>query len=177
LKGGAVMMAQSKKSLQVFQGILTGIGLWFFGHLLSGRLSFVEDIELYPTGPLIFVFPFLFAAACILAAKYSIRTYKDTYYKASMICFLIPAFCWLISFLLRFIMELKVPVISIAADYIQLIFIIPSVSIQSIYLQLLTVIGTGTDGIKLVLISVAYFIPVLAGILISLKIYKDNRKN
>ncbi len=33
------MNTQSRKSTQIFQGILTGIGLWIFGHLLSGRLS------------------------------------------------------------------------------------------------------------------------------------------
>ncbi len=171
------MKTQSKKSIQIFQGILTGIGLWILGHLLSGRLAFVEDIELYPTGPLIFVFPFLFAAACILLSKYAVRTAKGTYYKASIICFLLPAFCWLISFLLGYIMELKVPVISIAADCMQLIFIFPCVALLSIYSQLLTVIGTSTDDIRLVLISVAYFIPMLIGILISLRIYKGNYKN
>ena len=58
-------MNTPKKSTQIIQGVFTGIGLWIFGHLLSGRLSFVEDIELYPTGPLIFAFPIVFAIACI----------------------------------------------------------------------------------------------------------------
>lgn len=170
------MNSQNKKTTQVFQGILTGIGLWIFGHLLSGRLAFVEDIELYPTGPLVFVFPFVFAVACILVAKYSVRVNKDTYYKTSIICFSLPAFCWIISLILSFIMELKVPVISFVADVFQLIFILPCVAMLSIYSQLLAVIETGTDGIKLILISVAYFIPMLVGILISVKIYKDNSK-
>lgn len=170
------MNTQSKKSTQIFQGILTGIGLWVFGHLLSGRLAFVENIELYPTGPLVIAFPFIFAAACILVTKYSVRADKGAYYKTSMICFSLPALCWIISLLLSFIMELKVPVISFIADVMQLIFIFPCVAMLSIYYQLLTVLGTGTDGIKLVLISVAYFIPMLGGMLISLKIYKDNSK-
>lgn len=166
------MNTQIKKSIQIFQGILTGIGLWIFGHLMSGRLSFVEDIELYPTGPLVIAFPFIFAAACILVAKYSAKAKKDVYYKTSMICFSLPAVCWIISMLLSFIMELKLPVISFIADVIQLVFILPCVAMVSIYSQLLTVIDTGTDGIKLILI-----IPMLIGMLISIKIYKDNSEN
>lgn len=171
------MSTKSKKSTQIFQGILTSIGLWIFGHLLSGRLAFVEDIELYPTGHLVIAFPFVFAAACILVAKYSVKAGKDTYYKTSMVCFSLPAFCWIISMILSFIMELKLPIISFIADVIQLIFILPCVAMLSIYSQLVTAIGTDTDGIKLVLISAAYFIPMLAGMLISIKIYKDNSKN
>ncbi len=171
------MNAQYKKSTQIFQGILTGIGLWIFGHLLSGRLAFVEDIELYPTGPLIFVFPFVLAASCILIAKYSVKTGKDTYFKTSIICLSLPVFCLVIAMLLGFVMELTIPGISGAADIMQLIFILPCVSILSIYSQLLDVIGSGTDGIKLILISIAYFIPFIVGTVISIKIYRDDFKN
>ena len=166
-------MNTQKKSTQIIQGVLTGIGLWIFGHLLSGRLSFVEDIELYPTGPLIFAFPIVFAIACILVAKHSVRYGKSVYFKTSIICFSIPAFCCVISLLLEFVMELKLPVISFIADVMQIIFVFPCVALVSIYNQLLTVVGDGSDGIKLILISVAYFLPMLAGVIISLKIYKD----
>lgn len=167
------MNSQSKKSTQIIQGILTGIGLWVFGHLLSGRLSFVEDIELYKTGPLIFAFPVLFAVTCILVANYSIKTGKGIYYKTSTISFSLPAFCWVISYLLSFIIELRIPVISFIADIMLLILSLPCVSMVSVYSQLLTVIGTGVDGIKLILISGAYFLPMLIGIIMSIKIYKD----
>jgi hypothetical protein len=175
-KWGALMNTQ-KESTQIIQGVLTGIGLWIFGHLLSGRLSFVEDIELYPTGPLIFAFPIVFAIACILVAKHSVRYGKSVYFKTSMLCFSLPAFCWVISFLLGVVMDAKLPVISFIADVMQIIFVFPCVAIVSIYSQLLTVIGIGTDGIKLLLISVAYFLPMLAGIIISLKLYKDKSEN
>ena len=118
LKGGAVMNTQSKKSTQIFQGILTGIGIWIVGHLMSGRLSFVEDIELYPTGKLVFAFPFVFAAACILIAKYSAKTGKATYYKTSLICFFLPIVSMLVSQLLSFISELRIPVISAIAEFL-----------------------------------------------------------
>ena len=107
LKGGAFMNTQIKKSTQIFQGILTGIGLWIFGHLLSGRLTFVEDMELFPTGPLVVLFPFVFIAACILVAKYSVKTGNGVYYKASIISFLVPVLCWIIFLLFNFITEVK----------------------------------------------------------------------
>lgn len=166
------MNTQIKKSSQIIQGILTGIGLWVFGHLLSGRLSFVEDIELYKTGPLIFAFPILFAVFCILVANYSVKTGKGIYYKTSIICFLLPAFCWMISAPLSLVIGSKIPVISSIADILQLILLLPCVSMVSIYNQLAIVIGIETDGIKLVLISVAYFLPMLAGILMSIIIYR-----
>lgn len=168
------MNTKSKKSAQIFLGILTGIVVWIIGHLMSGRLSFVEDMELYPTGPLVLIFPFVFAAACMLVAKYSAKSGKDVYYKTSMICFSLPPVCLEMAQLFAYIMELKVPIISRIADVVALIFTLPTIAMFSIFYQLLDFIGTGTDGIKLVLIIASYFLPMLAGVLISIKIYKDN---
>ena len=167
------MNTQTKKSTQIFQGIFTGIGMWIFGHLLSGRLAFVENIELYPTGPLVILFPFVFAGVCILIAKHSVGVGKDTYFITSMICFWVPVLCLIISMLLGFAMEINVPVISHIFDILQLIFIFPSVATLSIYYQFLYSIGTDADGIVLILISVAYLVPMIVGTIVSIKIYKD----
>ncbi len=171
------MNRKSKKSTQIFLGILTSIGLWIIGHLLSGRFAFVEDIELYPAGPLVIIFPFVFAAACILVVKYSVSAGKYTYYKTSMIVFTLPAVCFLICNLFSYIVELRIPVVSSIADFFVVIFMIPTIAMFSIYYQLLDLIGTGTDGIKLILVKTAYFFPMLAGMLISFKIYKDSSKD
>lgn len=167
------MNTQTKKSTQIFQGIFTGIGMWIFGHLLSGRLAFVEDIQLYPTGPLVILFPFVFAGGCILIAKHSVSTGKDTYFITSMICFWGPVFCLIISMFLGFVMELNVPVISRIFDILQMIFIFPCVATLSIFYQFLDSIGTDADGIVLILISVAYLVPMFVGTIVSIKIYKD----
>ena len=168
------MNTQIKKSTQIFQGILTGIGLWIFGHLLSGRLAFVENMELYPTGPLVILFPFVFIAACILVAKYSVKTGNDVYYKASIISFVVPVLCWIIFLLLNIITEVKVPVLSSVAEIVLVVFIFPCVPVFSIFWQFLTVIGSNAVGIKMVLPGIVYFLPMLIGMLISIKIYKDN---
>lgn len=168
------MNTQIKKLTQIFQGILTAIGLWVFGHLLSGRLAFVEDIELYPTGPLVILFPFVFIAACILVAKYSVRTGKDVYYKASIISFAFPVFCWIIYLLLNFITEVKVPVLSSVAEIGIVIFMFLIVPVFSIFYQFLSVIGSYPEAIEMILPSIVFFSPMFIGMLISIKIYKDN---
>ena len=148
------MNTANKKSTQIFLGILSGIGLWAFGHLLSGRLSFVEDIVLFPAGPLVLIFPFLFIAACILVAKHSAKTGKDIYYKTSIICFATPAICWIMSQLFSFIFELNIPVISSIADILVLVFMLPSIGMFSMYVQISNVIGLETYGIQSILKSV-----------------------
>ncbi len=170
------MNKNSNKIVQVFHGILTGVLIWIMGHLLSGRLSFVENIELYPTGPLVFIFPFIVAAACILIAIYSAKKRKGIYYVTSMICLFIPAICWIIASLLAYIMELRIPVVSFAADIMQLIFILPCVAMLSMIYQVVDVTGVDGYGITLIIISVAYFLPMIAGMLISMKIYKNKSR-
>ena len=167
------MNTQRKKSTQIFLGILSGIGIWIIGHLMSGRLAFVENLELYPTGPLVFGFPLIFAAACVLIAKYAVKVNEGAYFKTSIICFSLPAFCWVVSNILSYIIELKLPVVSFVADILVLIFVFPCIAMLSIYYQFLDVIGNDFDGIKLVLISAVYILPMIIGILVSLKIYKD----
>ncbi len=168
------MNTVNKKSTQIFYGILTGIGLWVFGHLLSGKLSFVEDIDLYNTGILVFLFPYIFALCCILVAKYSVKSKNLIYFKTSLICFTLPAFCAAVTFLLGFIMELKIPVISSIADISQLIFILPVVPALSIFYKMLELFGTETDGIKLVLLIALNLLPIIIGLIFSIKIYYDN---
>ena len=114
MKGGAFM--KTKKSTQIFLGFLSSVGLWAFGHLLSGRLSFVEDIVFFNAGPLVLIFPFVFIAACILVAKYSAKAGKDIYYKSAIIFFAMPAVCWIMSQLFSFIFELNIPIVSSIAD-------------------------------------------------------------
>lgn len=168
------MNTQIKKSTQIFQGILTAIGLWGFGHLLAGRIVLGDDIELYPTGPLVILFPFVFIAVCILVAKYSVRTGKDVYYKASIISFAVPVFCWIIYLLLMLLLEVDIPVLSYVAEISIVIFMFLIVPVFSIFYQFLIVIGSYPEAIEMILLSIVYFSPMLIGMLISIKIYKDN---
>lgn len=163
------MKTQNKKITQIIYGILTALVLWGTGILLSGRIVTGDTISLYRAGALTIIFPFIFLGACILIAKHSANKNMPVYYKTSIICFIIPFIGWILSLLLNFIAQETTPVFLYIANYISLIFTVPLVSV---YHQLLSLIPTGTDGIILILISLAYFIPMLVGILVSLKVYK-----
>ncbi len=166
------MKTKNKKSTQIIYGILTAVALWISAILLSGQLPLGENIELYHTGPLVIIFPFVFLSFCILVAKYSAKSHKATYYKTSIVCFIIPFIAWILSLLLNFIAQETTPVIQYIANYISLIFTVPLVSV---YLQLISLLPTSTDGLILILISIAYFIPMVVGFLVSLKIYNADK--
>ena len=167
---------KTKKSTQIFLAFLSSVGLWVFGHLLSGRLSFVKDIVIFPAGPLVLIFPFVFIVACILVAKHSAKTGKDIYYKSSIVFFAMPAVCWIMSQLFSFIFELNIPIISSIADILVVVFMLPSIGMFSIYVQTSNVLGINTYGMQSVLLSVIFFIPIVTGILYSIKVYKDTLK-
>lgn len=162
------MNTQSKKSTQIFLGILSGIGIWLVGFLMSGRLSYVEHTELYPTGKLILAFPLVFASACILIAKYSANKGKSIYYITSMICFFFPVISILINSLIIFVAGTGIPVISAIAEFFVVIFMIPAIPMFSIYFQIID--STNTNDIAVI----ACVLFALAGMLVSIKVYKDN---
>ena len=161
----------SNKIAQVFHGILTGIIIWIIGHLLSGRLSFVEDIELYPTGPLVFIFPFIVAVIFILISTYAAKKQKIIYYITSMICFIMPAVCCLAATALEFILELRIPVVSIVSDVLIMFLILPCTAMLSIMYQVADMTGVDAYGIYFIFVAMLYFLPVIVGMLISIKLY------
>ena len=163
------MNTQSKKSTQVFLGILSGIGIWLVGFLMSGRLSYVEHMELYPTGKLILAFPLVFSAACILIAKYSANKRKSIYYIASMISFFFPVICILINSLIIFVAGTGIPVISSIAEFFVVIFMIPAIPMFSIYFQIID--STNTNDFAVI----ACVLFALVGMVISVTVYKKEK--
>ncbi len=166
------MKTRNKKSTQIIFGILTAVALWISAILLSGQLPLGENIELYHTGPLVIIFPFVFLAFCIFIAKYSANKKLPAYFKTSIVCFIIPFIAWILSLILNFIAQETTPVIQYIANYISLIFTVPLVSV---YLQLISLLPISTDGLILILISIAYFIPMVVGFLVSFKIYNADK--
>ncbi len=163
------MNSQSKKSTQIFLGILSGIGIWLIGLLMSGRLAFVEDTELYPTGKLVLAFPFVFAVLCVIIAKHSVRTGKRVYYISSMVSILFPLLSTLISTTLGEISDRSLPVISDIAEFLIMFFMLPYVPMFSISYQVIDV----TDGHMFVMMGCAAV--AFAGVLISIKVYWNNK--
>ena len=88
-----------------------------------------------------------------------------------------PAVCWIMSQLFSFIFELNIPVLSSIADILVVVFTLPSIGMFSMYVQASNVLGIDTYGMQSVLLSVIFFIPMLIGILYSIKLYKDTLKS
>ena len=163
------MNTESKKSTQIFLGILSGIGIWLVGFLMSGRLAFVEDMELYPTGKLILGFPFVLAFLCIMIAKYSARAGKRVYYITAMISLLFPLLSMLISSVLGSISGWDIPVISDVAEFLVMFFMIPYVPAFSIFYQIIE--ATSTDAVAVT----ACVACALIGMVISVAVYKKEK--
>jgi len=96
------MKTKNKITTQIIFGILTAFALWISAILLSGQIPLGENIELYHTGPLVIIFPFVFLAFCIFVAKYSANNKMPAYFKHQLfvlLFLLLPGFypCSLIS--------------------------------------------------------------------------------
>lgn len=162
------MNTKMNKAAQIFLGILSGIGIWIIGILMSGKLALGEVVNLYPARKIVFAFPVIVTVLCIVIAKYSAKAHKKAYYISSMISLIYPLFSMLISSIFGNITALEIPVISRLSEISVMFFMIPYIPLYSIYYQI-------TDITNHYLITPAVCgIISLAGMLISIKVYKNN---
>ena len=162
------MNTKMNKAAQIFLGILSGIGIWIIGILMSGKLALGEVVDLYPTGKIVFAFPIIVTILCIIIAKYSAKTDKSLYYASSMVSLIYPLFAMLISFILTNLSALEIPVISGLSGRSVIFFMIPYIPLYSIFYQITDI----TDQ-YLMAMSICVAIP-LVGMLVSIKVYKNN---
>lgn len=97
------MKTGRKKFMGVLLGLLTGAVVWTSAILLSGTIAFGDVAELYDTGWAVFLFPFVYAAACIFAAKIAVKKSAPAYFKASIVFLLLPIAFSVIVMLLAFV--------------------------------------------------------------------------
>lgn len=162
------MNIRTNKATQIFLGILSGIGIWLIGFLMSGKLALGEVVDLYPTGKIVFAFPIVVTILCIIIAKYSAKTDKSLYYASSMVSLIYPLFAMLIGFILTNLSALEIPVISGLSERSVIFFMIPYIPLYSIFYQITDI----TDQ-YLMAMSICVAIP-LVGMLVSIKVYKNN---
>ena len=162
------MNIRTNKATQIFLGIISGIGIWLIGFLMSGKLALGEVIDLYPTGKIVFAFPIVIAVLCIIIAKYSAKAGAKLYYISSIASFIYPLFSMLIGFILTNLSALEIPVISRLSEISAIFFMIPYIPLFSIFYQITDI----TDQ-YLMAMSICGVIP-LVGMLVSIKVYKNN---
>ena len=162
------MNAKMNKAAQIFLGILSGIGIWIIGLLMSGKLALGELVDLYPAGKIVFAFPVIVTVLCIIIAKYSAKAHKKAYYISSTISLIYPLFSMLISSIFCNITALEIPFISRLTEISAIFFMIPYIPLYSIFYQITDI----TDQ-YLMAMSICVAIP-LVGMLVSIKVYKNN---
>lgn len=151
---------------QIIAGFATSLGFWLFGQLLSGRLSFVEDIELYPAGYLVLFAPLAFSAVCILTAKYAVKNNKLPYFIATLVGLLIPIASTVIyDFLTHWA---HIPAVST----LMFGFVLPSIPVFSILyqIQILPLL------VSRWLFATLVVLPVVIGIGVAIKIVAGRKK-
>lgn len=169
------MNTQYKKSTQIFSGILSGIGIWLIGFLMSGRLVYVENMVFYDAGALIVAFPFIFALVCILIVKYSVKTGNKIFYISSMISLLFPVMSILICTLVTFLAGAEIPLLSVIAEFLVFPCILPAIPAFSIFYQLANLVSREINGIFFP-VAIAFVLPAILGLGFSIRIYIKNYK-
>lgn len=162
------------KFKEILSGIMTAIALWLCGFLLAGRLSFVEDLELYPTGPLVFVFPFVIAAACVFIMKYSLKKDRILYFKSFAVSFFAPLLFFFVIMLLSLITPESNPILYRVADVLTAVLIVFTIAPTSIMYQMFSIVPSDTEAVRWLIISALTLVPVIAGLIYSFVLYKKH---
>lgn len=168
------MKLEKRKSLQILLGVLTGILLWPLPILLSGHLSIVEDIDLYNSGPLALICPFVIAVAIVLIAVFAgARRLKD-YYITSTVLVALPTALYLLLLILS-----AIPFLSdffINHPLPQIIIALPCIPVISALMALFQYFPSSVQGFTFVLLWVLYFAPIIIAAIASPFIYKQRLK-
>lgn len=165
------MNAQKKKGTQIFLGIVFAIAVWVLGILLSGMFCFVENIELYPSGILVLLFPPLFIGACVFASKYALKSGNKSFFVSSAVSFAFPMVASVICLPLNLIYKFHIPVLSKIADILIAAFTIFAVSPVSVFMRLLTLSEETHISILLIISSTVI---MFSGFIASVVIYKKS---
>ncbi len=165
------MNAQKKKGIRVFLGIVFAITVWALGILLSGMFCFVENIELYPSGILVLLFPLLFVGACVFASKYALKSGNKSFFVSSAVSLAFPMVASVICLPLNLIYKFHIPVLSRIADVSIAAFSIFAVSPVSVFMRLLTLSEETHISILLIILST---VVMFSGFIASVVIYKKS---
>ena len=163
------MNTQKKKGAQIFLGIVFALAVWGLGILLSGLFCFVENVELYPSGALVLLFPLLFVGACVFTSKYALKSGNKSFFVSSAVSLSFPMIAWVICMPLNLIFKFHIPVLSRIADISIATFSIFAISPVSVFMRLRTLGEETHTSILLVIFSTVF---MLSGFIASVVIYK-----
>ena len=157
------------KVIQVLLGLLSGALLWAVGLLMSGNLVGGDILEFHDAGFLSFIFPPLFFASCVLLAVYSAKSKKEAYFKTTLICLFIPIIAYY---------GLALPFDAFTTPPLVMLIIFPSMPPAGVLSGICNCLDkTGlSDNMVYVISILLNVIPMLAGLVTSIIVYKKTKK-
>lgn len=168
------MNARKKKGTQIFSGIIFAVAVWALGILLSGMFCFVENIELYPSGVLVLLFPLLFVGACVFASKYALKSGNKSFFVSSAVSLAFPMVVSVICLPLNLIYEFHIPVLSRIADISIAAFSIFAVSPVSVFVRLFSLSEETHIAVLLIILCT---VVMISGLVSSAVIFKKSSKD
>ncbi len=151
-----------KKSLQIFLGFLSWLGMAITGILMSGQLVFAEQTKFYETGYLIWIFPAITAAALILAGQYARLSGNRAYFISFGLFTVLPYVMYPLTLALSEVLPSGLYNFPLFSLFTGLAYI-PYIPLFSVYGALLDIIAFRFDGIRMILYFTVFTVPMVAG--------------
>ncbi len=151
-----------KKSLQIFLGFLSWLGMAITGILMSGQLVFVEQTEFYETGYLIWIFPAITAAVLILAGRYARLSENRAYFISFGLFTVLPYVMYPLTLALAEVLPSGLCNFPLFSLFTVLVYI-PYIPLFSVYGALLDIIAFRFDGWCMILYFAVFTLPMTAG--------------
>ena len=152
-------------------GIFTAFLIWFVGLFLGGSWWQVfETQQVYETGYLVFLFPVLFFACCVIMAKYAAKKKAKIYFKSFMVSVFLP----LISLVVFDIMMRYIPGVGYIGMVILFLVLSLSTPCGSIYSKMYDCIHSFWlgDPASAVIMNIVGFVPMILTLIFSVRVYK-----
>lgn len=152
-------------------GIFTAFLIWLIGLFLGGSWwSIFETQQVYETGYLVFLFPVLFFACCVIAAKYAAKKRAKIYFKSFMASVFLP----LISLVVFDILMRYTTGLGYIGTAIFFLIVCLSTPCGSIYSKMYDCIQGFwlSDSADAVIMNIVGFVPMILTLIFSIRVYK-----
>ncbi len=175
------MKTRKQKEKEIILGIIASYCLWLVGMLMSGMLAGGDFLKMYDTGYLVFLFPVIAGGAFVLAASKCAKD-KRAFYLAFVISFFAAFLFWggqvLVGLLGYVFTDNEVwDFIIRALVTLNWIGLMPSMSVFGKVTDCIPSSIMFGEGYLSVLIMIAFCLPAVIGLICSVIIYREKRKD
>ncbi len=167
---------KKSKLLQIIAGVLTAVFVWGIAPFFAGVFVFGDLLDFADTGILPFVYPLFFCAVLIAVGIYAGKKSKPYYFKSALISFASPAGFGLLLWVIQLIGEFVTGSFASPLVFLGLPAALPLSVAEGMYESLDNFGLKSYDTITTVIVIAAMAIPIAAGFIGSIVLYKRNTK-